>query len=150
MKAAGFINYGISIAIALLIAGSNIAGAQVHSNGNRHGNQPMMHQQPGHHPQHHHGNEPIVQKQPRPIIGDGRHSSAERVAERKANDMRRQLRLDERTYRKVFDFYLKEARRGPEMTKGFEAREEHAMKRILTRRQYRLWIELDKGHYHRF
>ena len=67
------------------------------------------------------------------------------MAEMKADEMRRALRLSARTYREVLNFYRNELRFGAKHIDPM--REEAAMRRILTGREFRMWKEIfHKGH----
>ena len=66
------------------------------------------------------------------------------LAEMKADEMRRALRLSARTYHEVLNFYRSELRFGGHIN---PMREEAAMRKILTGREYRMWKDIfHKGH----
>ena len=70
------------------------------------------------------------------------------LAEMKAEAMRRELRLSARTYREVLNFYSNELRFGAKHLDP--RREDAAMRRILTGREYRMWkMMLHKGPAHK-
>lgn len=130
MKAARFFRFGTAVAVAALLAGSAFRANALNVNLNVGSGVVTVSLGPGHY-----GNYNRV---------------LYREAERLANAMRFELRLNERTYRKVLEFYLREMRidhRGNVVMVPRD-REDREMRRILNGTEYRIWKAHNGAHMH--
>lgn len=130
MKAARFFRFGTAVAVAALLAGSAFRANALNVNLNVGSGVVTVSLGPGHY-----GNYDRV---------------LYREAERLANAMRFELRLNERTYRKVLEFYLREMRidhRGNVVMVPRD-REDREMHRILNGTEYRIWKAHNGAHMH--
>lgn len=130
MKTARFFRFSTAVAVAALLAGNAFEGNAIGLNVNVGNGVVSVSLTPGH---------------------NGYSNILYREAERLASRMRAELRLNERTYRRVLDFYLREMRVDPRghVVMVPRDREEREMRRILNGTEFRIWkAHMNGAHIH--